>query len=102
MLAPALPTCAAPAACRKLEAAGITCLGQLLSCYPRRVLVSVPGALPEPRDDGEKQPVLLAVRCVKEPVRGAGRAGPGRHHAGQPAMWRCLACKQRQRPTRLA
>lgn len=67
---------------RKLEAAGITSLGQLLSCYPRRLLVSQPGVLPEPRDDGEKQPVLLAVRCLNEPVREA--AGVGRQAQGMP------------------
>lgn len=46
---------------------GVGTLGQLLDCYPSRLLTSEPGRLPEESD--EDPVVTLAARCIKGPVR---------------------------------
>lgn len=72
----ALPSCShPPLLCRGLEEAGISTLGQLLEVYPRRLITSQPGRLPEPAD---ADPVAtLAVRLVGQPVRAVEEGGWG-------------------------
>jgi hypothetical protein len=56
--------------CSKLEAAGVATLGQLLDCFPSRLITSLPGRLPQ---EGDTDPVVtLAARTAKKPVGGRG------------------------------
>lgn len=75
---PSLPPCR-PACCRDLESGKVGTLGQLLECFPSRLLTSQPGRLPEEEDVDAV--VTLAVRLRRAPVRGRSKflplAAPG-------------------------
>ena len=53
-------------ACRKLANEGLLTLGQVLDCYPSRLITSQPGRLPEV--DDVDPVVTLAVRLMRKPV----------------------------------
>ncbi|EFN54917.1 hypothetical protein CHLNCDRAFT_134628 [Chlorella variabilis] len=55
----------------QLQSVGVGTLGQLLDCYPSRLLTSEPGRLPEESD--EDPVVTLAARCIKGPNAYDGR-----------------------------
>lgn len=58
--------------CRKLANEGLLTLGQVLDCYPSRLITSQPGRLPDVED---VDPVVtLAVRLMNKPVSSAAAA----------------------------
>lgn len=55
---------------RDLEEAGVATLGQLLECYPSRVLSgTLPGALPDEAGLDDRTLYTLAVQVTSAPVR---------------------------------
>lgn len=69
-----VPLSPSPLPCpRDLEEAGVGTLGQLLECYPSRVLSgTLPGALPDEAGLDDRTLYTLAVQVTSAPVRTRG------------------------------